>query len=121
MVHQLLGYLAGLTEGGPLRTTILDELAEGREEIPGVFAREGFSEVVNTDPRESETERCTPEQLAARFHFTLPSAADAPSSEQRAGSVLGDQLRSDEIWHWVLLGLLGCLLLESFLGNRTVA
>jgi hypothetical protein len=121
MVHQLLGYLAGLTEGGPVRNVVLDEVAEGKEALPGVFARAGFSEVINADPRESETERCSPEQFAARFHFTLPSGDDASSSEQAARDALGDQQRPDEIWHWVILGLLGCLLLESFLGNRTVA
>jgi len=121
MVHQLLGYLAGLTEGGPVRNVPLEEVGEAKEAVPGVFAREGFSEVINTDSRESETERCTPELFAARFHFTLPSGEDASSSEQAARAAVSDQVRPDEIWHWVILGLLGCLLLESFLGNRTVA
>jgi hypothetical protein len=121
MVHQLLGYLAGLTEGGPVRSVLLDEIGEAPEAIPGVFARVGFSEVVNADPRESETERCTPEQFAAMYHFTLPSGEDEASSEQAARTARGDQQRPDEVWHWVILGLLGCLLAESFLGNRTVA
>jgi len=151
MVHQLLGYLAGLTEGGPVREEEIGDWGPGTTVwglgtsvqgsglrvqgtflspphpptpsslTPGVFAREGFTEVLNTDPRESETDRCTPEQFAAWFHFRLPSEEDAASAQSAARATLGDHLRPNEVWHWVILGLLGCLFLEVFLANRTAA
>ncbi len=121
IVHQMLGYLAGLTEGGPVRNIPLESVAEGTEAVPGVFAREGFCEVVNLDPRESESERIAPEQFAARFHFDLSPGEDLPTGDRPARAAAIDQLRPNEIWHWVVLCLLAFLLLESFLGNRTTA
>ncbi len=52
VVHQLVGYLAGLAEGGPIRLRRTDEF-ELREPAPepGVYDRGGFVEVVNVDPR----------------------------------------------------------------------
>lgn len=121
MLHQMLGYLTGLTEGGPVRSVSLETVAEGDEAAPGVFAREGFCEVVRLDPRESESERITPEQFAARFHFTLSPGEDFSTSDGPVRLAAIGQLRPDEIWHWVILCLLAFLLLESFLANRTTA
>jgi hypothetical protein len=104
MVHQMLGYLAGLTEGGPVRSIPLESVAERKEAVPGVFAREGFCEVVHLDPRESESERIAPEQFAARFHFDLSPGEDLPMSDRPARAAAIGQLRPDEIWHWVILG-----------------
>ena len=42
-----------------------------RRRFPESSTREGFHEVVNVDPRESESERCTAEQFAARFRFQV--------------------------------------------------
>ncbi|MHB8953041.1 MAG: BatA domain-containing protein [Pirellulaceae bacterium] len=121
MVHQMLGYLAHLAEGGPVRNVPLEKAAQGPRAVPGVFQCEGFHEVVNVDPRESESERCTAEQFAARFRFQVTPEEDGQTATRVARATNPNQLRQDEIWQWLVLGLFGCLLAEGFLGNRTTA
>ncbi len=118
LVHQMLSYLAGRASGDPVRYVLIDQTESlDHDMVPGVFARERFHQVVNIDPRESETDRFTPGELASRFGFRLQSDA-GPAT---AGIVARTDLRSDEIWHWILLALLGVLLVENFLANRTPA
>src|SRR5207245_5829242 len=58
LMHQMLGYLAGLTGGGPVRDVLIDSTTPlASDVVPGVFERDGYTEVVNTGPRESETDR----------------------------------------------------------------
>ena len=89
--------------------------------VPGVFERDGFTEVVNTGPRESEIDRCTPDEFANRFQLTLHEEDSAPRAGGRAALALTGDLRDDELWHWVVLILLGVLLVEGFVANRTAA
>lgn len=116
LVHQMVNDVAGLADGGPVRY----KTAEG-EEKPGLVEREGSLYVINADPYESDMARCTPREFADRFGFRLPE----PGSSLRAGPAaqkpVDDRLRGDEIWPWLALTLLGCLLLENFLANRTAA
>ena len=37
LVHQMLGYLAGLTDGGPVRNALLDSTESVTDEAPGVY------------------------------------------------------------------------------------
>ncbi|HEX5445349.1 MAG TPA: BatA domain-containing protein, partial [Pirellulales bacterium] len=67
LIYQLVGYQTGLTAGGRVRQAVL----EGRVEVPadaapGVQPHEGYWLVVNTSPREAETERCTPQEFVDR-------------------------------------------------------
>jgi hypothetical protein len=73
--------------------------------------------VVNLDPLESDLTRCTPEEFASRYGFRLPGPAPSPS----AGRPDDGRLRGDELWPWIALTLIGLLLAESFLANRTAA
>jgi hypothetical protein len=122
LVHQMLGYLAGLTDGGPVRNVLLDSTEAVADEIPGVYQRDGFWEVVNPSPRESETDRCTREEFADRFGIKLQEDEETVI---RAGAGLKAattiELRDDEVWHWVVFGLLVMLCVECFLANRTTA
>jgi hypothetical protein len=122
-MHQILGYLAGLTGGGPVRDVLLDgAVARGADVIPGIYEREGFTEVVNSSPRESETDRCTLEEFAKRFELALgDEAAEASARPLAASLALTGDLRDDEVWYWVVFILLGILLLEGFVANRTAA
>ena len=70
MVHQMVSYVAGLAEGGRIRPAIVQD-----EQKPGVVESDGLVHVVNTDPMESETDRCTPKEFADRFGFPLPEPA----------------------------------------------
>ena len=121
-MHQMLGYLAGLTGGGPVRETLIDSNSQlAADVVPGVFERDGFTEVVNSGPRESEIDRCTPEEFANRFQLTLHEEDAAPTVGGRPTLALTGDLRDDEVWHWVVLILLGVLLIEGFVANRTAA
>ncbi len=120
MVHQMLAYASGLTEGGRIRW----EIAGDRRKA-GIVEDAGLIHVVNPDPLESDTARCTPEEFASHFGFRLP-AAEPPTSEAaehiNSTRAAGDgRLRSDELWPWMAMTLIGLLLVESFLANRTAA
>jgi hypothetical protein len=122
-MHQVLGYLAGLTGGGPVRDVLIDAVAaRGAAATPGIFEREGFTEVVNPSPRESEIDRCTPDEFANRFQLVLGDQEVAEAGRPLAASLaLTGDLRDDEVWYWVVFILLGILLLEGFVANRTAA
>lgn len=114
LVHQMLAHAAGLSEGGRVRP----ELA-GPGRPPGFLEAGGICRVVNVDPSESRTERCTPREFADRYGFRPPQVERDPT-----GPVLrpkDDRLRSDEIWPWLALALIGVLLAENFLANRTAS
>jgi hypothetical protein len=140
LVHQLLGYEVGLTQGGRVRTRLVDaepktavggqrsevSTAELRDSealtsaaIPGVAQFERFAEIINTSPRESDTERCGRQEFEDRFAVKFVDE-DGSSATQLAD--LGHvEFQQDEIWHWAACALLGVLLLEGFVGNRTTA
>lgn len=118
MVHQMLAHATGLSEGGRIRR----ELAgDGRK--AGIAESGGLVRVVNPDPLESETSRCQPEQFASRFGFRLPGPRPETADIGRGrGDRLDDgRLRGDELWPWMALTLMGLLLAEGFLANRTAA
>lgn len=136
LMHQWLGYEVGLTAGGRVRQSILDAasqdgplndmVATERDsqsskrvlQKPGVWQTPAYATVVNVSQRESETERCTPEEFENRF--ALKFVKDTSTASVASSAELSD-LRRDEIWHWIACVLLGVLLLEGFVGNRTTA
>ncbi len=95
----MLGYLAGLTGGGPVRSVLIDQIEPGSDRALGVFSRGTYHEVVNPNPRESELGRCAPEDFAARFDCVLE--ADEPEAPDDAAAVASAtaEFRPDEIWH----------------------
>jgi hypothetical protein len=116
MVHQLVAYASGQAEGGRVR----QEVATG-DTKPGLHEADGILRVVNVDPFESETARSTPKEFADRFGFTLPEIKPVVAARDPRKAKTDDRLRSDEIWPWLALALVGVLLLEHFLANRTAA
>jgi Aerotolerance regulator N-terminal len=116
MVHQMVAYASGISEGGPIRT----ELAGG-DRMPGLVGSDGILKVINADPYESETARCTPKEFADRYGFRLPELKAVASRSETVRKAADDRLRSDEIWPWIALALIGMLMCEQFLANRTAA
>ena len=114
--YQLLSYLGGLAEGGPVRNHVLDDQSDGAQ-LPGVVEVGNHWDVWNISPRESETDRATVEDLATRFGFAVDSES---ASDSNSAQFAGFDVRDDEVWSTVLLILLGLFLAEAFLGNRTV-
>ena len=121
-VHRLAGRLSGLTDGGPVRELLIDsDHSTTPETVPGVIERGRFWEVVNCSPRESEGEHCSVEGFTERFGLTLSQSASASATPQPIVADAGIDLRQDELWPWCLVMLVGILLSESFLANRTLA
>ncbi|MEZ6061083.1 MAG: BatA domain-containing protein [Planctomycetaceae bacterium] len=120
-VHQMLGSVTGLAEGGPVREASIDSGVEIPDDAPpGLYPTGRHWQVVNFSPRESETERATVEDFAERFELTLfHDEGDAGEVEIAAAGVATTDLRQSEIWHWVILILVCVLLLETLLANRT--
>ena len=144
-VHQLLGYEVGLTTGGRVRTRLVDaergvgsgnrsqesgaSMQSGNPQasaalktealFPGVDQFDRFAEIINTSPRESDTDRCSRQEFEDRFAVKFVEE-DGTTVAQAAG--LGNvELQQDEVWHWIGCVLLAVLLLEGFVGNRTTA
>jgi hypothetical protein len=113
LVHQLVRGAAGVAGEGPVR----DLPAAG--EVPGVHLRGATWEVRNLEPQESELEACTPEEFAKRLGVTLATGAGVSAEEKKED--LGTELRAGELWPWLWLALVVCLLAEGILANRTVA
>jgi uncharacterized membrane protein len=116
MIHQMVAYASGLAEGGRVRQAVAAALRK-----PGLVESDGLVQVVNVDPSESQTARCTPKEFADRFGFQLPVPAAETLARQGSSGVGDDRLRSNEIWPWLALTLVGLLLVENFLANRTAA
>lgn len=136
LVHQWLGYEVGLSAGGRVRNQLLDTNANPTEEglgpltetgasttaasvtTPGAWSLPDHTDVVNVSPRESETDRCTPKEFENRFALKF---VDEDGVSAAAAPTQAVDLHRDELWHWVACALLGVLLLEGFVGNRTTA
>jgi len=90
-------------------------------EIPGVRQVSGHWEVRNLESHESDLEACSPAEFAERLRVTL--AKDAGAAVEVAGAEVedGQELRPGELWPWLWLVLVVCLLAEGILANRTVA
>ena len=121
LVHQMVGRLTGLNDGGPVRS--LSTSVAGLQATPGVTDRGDFVQVVNLDPRESETARCTEADLRTRFSAPRPGVAEGASADDSADVVTGGNwaFRQNELWHWVVAALVGLAVLEFVVGNRVVA
>jgi hypothetical protein len=87
--------------------------------LPGVENFERYAEVINTSPRESDTDRCTRKEFEERF--AMKFVEDDGTSVAQAAGPGKVEIQQDEIWHWVGCALLAVLLLEGFVGNRTTA
>ena len=116
MVHQIVTYASGLAEGGPARP---ERAGAGRP--PGLVAADGLVRVINADPYESETDRCTPREFADRYGFRLQEPRPIASKVEGDAKPPDDRFRGDEVWPWFALTLIGILMLEQFLANRTAA
>jgi len=119
-MHQLLSYEVGLSAGGAVRTPADTERRQSSEQrIPGVQQFRRHVEVINTNPRESEPDRCTQQEFEGRF--ALKFADDGDSTAVQSAMIGNIEFHHDEIWHWVAFSLLAVLMLEGFVGNRTTA
>lgn len=132
LVHQLAGDLLGLTGEGPVVFRHLGAADAGLsvgitttgpgqgESLATTFVARTL--VTNITPQESETERCTPGDLATRYGFALDEEpADSATTERRdmGPPTTATELRDDELWPRFAGLLLLVLGLELFLGNRT--
>jgi Aerotolerance regulator N-terminal len=119
LIHQMTAYVSGLADGGPIRHF---SASPGSE--PGVFEAGGTVRVVNADPFESDLARVGVKDLATRFGFRPPDPGTSASMDATSAPKLtttDDRLRPDEVWPYLAAALLGVMLVENFLANRTSA
>jgi hypothetical protein len=123
LVHQFLGYQCGLLAGGRVRYEVLEGSVElPADAVPGVFAKDRFTQVINASPRESETDRSTLEEFVNRFGLkpAKESQAEAAQAPQRQAAG-GTELIDSEVWHWLAMILVAGLVVEVLVANRTAA
>tara|TARA_R110002073_G_scaffold48141_3_gene129553 strand:- start:2517 stop:4523 length:2007 start_codon:yes stop_codon:yes gene_type:complete len=127
MVHQMLGHLTGLNEGGPVRSVTMDATnAVASETKPGVYDRGHHWDVINPSARESEMDRCSLAEFSEQFALNVSDGNDSEADDGDDAQVASlapstIQLRDNEFWHWIALALIGFLCVECFLSNRTTA
>ncbi len=122
MTHQMLGYVTGLTDGGPVRQRSLDGLPQlPIETQPGVVTHDRYVEVINPSPIESELDRCTVDDLVVRFGLRLADANAGTVAVDENKPLAASQMRQDEYWHWILFVLMGAFALEFLVANRSIA
>ena len=114
MIHQMVAHVSGLGEESRIRHDLASD-----QRKPGMVQPDGVVHVVNTDPLESETARCTPAEFAGRFGFKLPE----PVAQTPPGRATGLPTNDCEVTSLALAGMMlaGMLLVENFLANRTAA
>jgi hypothetical protein len=122
MMYQLLGYQTGFSAGGRVRQAILERDAQPVADAePGIHFRDNYSLVVNLSPRESETERCTLADFVDRFGLKLAEDIPIETTTTPVQASMGTELMDSEFWPFIAIGLLGMLVLEGFVANRTTA
>ena len=123
LMYQFLGYHSGLLAGGRVRPEILEGATElPADAVPGVEEQDRHTLVVNSSPRESETDRCTIDEFVDRFGLKLAEETGpqvAAKSEEPTS--MEAELRDSEIWHWLAVGLIVGLAVEGLVANRTAA
>lgn len=131
MIHQMLGFLSGLAEGGPIREELIGDWDQTKEQSnndspdktaqqqPGIYKHDRFWKVVNHSPRESEMDRSTVENFSQRFGLKTESEAEV--KKQARVQAAGVDIKQNEIWPFFLIALLAVLGLETVLANRTLA
>jgi hypothetical protein len=119
LVHQVVGYLAErLPDSARVRQ---EPVGPGTDNPPGITRDGAVAVVRNLDPKESEIERLTPQQFRVAFQLAeLEETAQKQAARARIEPPPGSQ-RPDEIWPYVIWALLGVLMAEIFLANRTHA
>jgi hypothetical protein len=120
IMYQLLGYQTGWSDGGRVRQTILERDAlPATTQAPGIHAENNYTLVVNVSPRESETERCTLEEFVQRFGLKQSEEAEVVTTAAPVQAAMGTELMDSEFWPYIAVGLLGLLVLEGLVANRT--
>jgi hypothetical protein len=119
LVHQMAAYL---TERLPETQRVRQAPAgPGTDNPPGIETKGRMLLVHNLDPAESAIERLSVREF--REHFHLPEVADRLAGGQAGAGVEGGKEgeRPDELWVYVVWGLLMVLLFEFLLAGRTPA
>ena len=117
MVHQMIAYVPGLAEGGRVRQERRRRRAE-----PGRHRVRAASSTSSTPTRSSRRRRAARRtEFADRFGFRLPEPSRSPRRQPGRRRTRRRSAARDEIWPWLALTLVGLLLVENFLANRTAA
>jgi hypothetical protein len=121
VVYQLVGYETGWLAGGKVRYGTLDTAGIIEPLAPGIYEREGYVQVVSPSPRESETDRSQSQEFAARFGLKLSDEMETSEPASVQVAAVGSELLDSECWPWLAIALLGLLVVEGMVANRTSA
>lgn len=121
VVYQLVGYQTDWLAGGKVRYATLDTTGITESLAPGIHQREGYVQVVSPSPRESETDRSPAADFVARFGLKLSDELDVSESLPVQVASVGSELLDSECWPWLAIALLGLLVVEGMVANRTSA
>lgn len=118
-VRSVFGYV---TQPAADRSTMAQPLAgeDDKSDVPGVYLSGGNQRVVNVDPGESTTDRCSATELAQRYGLTLTDD-DPPAGRESANLPRERRSQQEELWPWLLMALVGVTGTEFLLANRTIA
>ena len=73
--------------------------------VPRIEPKDRYTLVVNSSPRESETDRCTAEEFVNRFGLKLAEETQVEVAETPQQTGPGTELMDSEIWHWLAVAL----------------
>ena len=119
MVHQMLAYVSGLAEGGPDPSRDSPATSGNRASSSPTASSTSSTPTRSNRRRRAARRRSSPTGSASSLPGPeSPSTAAAAGPGERTPTT---RLRSDEIWPWLALTLVGLLLVENFLANRTAA
>lgn len=112
LVRQMAAWLTGQLDP---RQSVNSRLATAAAP-PGIGEEDDTLLVRNTDPRESQVQRLTPDQL--REQLGLPVDPQAELKQQAQALAIPGVARSDELWPIVVWILLAALAAETLLASR---
>jgi hypothetical protein len=98
----------------------VERAGSGPGRAPGVVIDGERAVVRNIDPTESETERTSIATLREVYRLPVPRPEDQASDQDPEPSLPGSQ-RLDELWVGITWALLGVLVVETLVANRTLA
>lgn len=123
MVHQMLNQLVGLENGEQVESVIVD----GANEVassPRSTAGGRTIKVVNLDPSESQTVRCSPEDIYRRFAAVAPPLINEdlmPINTATDVRTFAGRYQHGEYWPLIAAFLICLAAFEYAVGNRVTA
>lgn len=123
LVHQMLNQVVGLENGERVQSVMVDTANESTSS-PRVSAGERIIAVVNADALESETVRCSPDEIYRRFAAVAPQTVDEefmPMETANTDKLFAGSYQNGEYWPLIAAILICLTAFEYSVANRVTA